>query len=109
MQRRMARPRSTRCSRSSVRRPRQNSSLGATFFVGGRSALRNWQPHDKGRSNSVGIVARRNFSAMRSHDAITDAESQTCAFAYFLGGEKRVENAVGVGNTCAIIAKYNLD
>ena len=39
------------------------------------------------------------------HDAVADAESESGAFAYALGGVERIEDAFGVFDACAIVGE----
>ena len=45
---------------------------------------------------------------MGSHDSVANAQSKTCSFTYFLRGEKRIKNAIGMRDSSSIVAKFNL-
>src|SRR5580692_1796282 len=59
--------------------------------------------HNKGATRVAGIVPAENFSAVSAHDSVTDAESKASAFAYLFGGEERIENSVGLGDSGAVV------
>ena len=51
----------------------------------------------------------KNLASVLAHDSVADAQAQTGSLAHFLGGEERVENAIGVGDAVTVVAKCNLD
>ena len=64
---------------------------------------------DKGRAFGVQVVVTHNFAAMFTDDAIANAQAQTCTLANVFGGKERIEDAFGIGDADAVIAKRNLD
>jgi len=46
-----------------------------------------------------------DFSPVLANDAIANAETQASALADILGGEKGIENAIGIGDPDAIVAE----
>src|SRR5512133_3012720 len=44
---------------------------------------------------------------MFPHDSVADAQAQTCSLADTLGGEERIEDAVGLGYTVAVVPEAN--
>src|SRR5580704_8956478 len=107
MRRQMAHPQSTKFGGG----PRPESclrpSLRLPLFVCFHGLRRHGKAHDKSGPNAVRIVPRRNLSRMCANNAITNAEAEPCAFAYFLSGEKGIEDAIGMRNARPVIAEYN--
>src|ERR1700693_4099328 len=68
--------------------------------------------HNKGAAGVAGIVPAENFSTMSAHDPVTDAKSQAGALAHLFGGEERVKNSVGLGDSGAVVDEryfYGID
>src|SRR4029077_18139483 len=51
----------------------------------------------------------KNFSPVLVHDPIADAQAQTGPFSHLLGGKERIEDALGVRDAVALVAKRDLD
>src|SRR5947209_4902908 len=67
------------------------------------------QANGEGGAFAGRIVASADLAAVTANDAIADAESQSCSLADFFGGEKRIEDSLGIGDAAAVIAEGNLD
>ena len=46
---------------------------------------------------------------MGADDAVANAQPQTGTLGGLLGGEKRIEDPLGVGDTCAVVGKGDFD
>ncbi len=64
---------------------------------------------DEGGSLPVGIVVAENFSPMLLHNAVADAEAEAGSLANLFGGEEGIEDAIGMGDAVAIVAKRDFD
>ena len=53
----------------------------------------------------IGVVVAQDLAAVFAHDAIADAQAQAGSLAYFLGGEERIEDAVGIRDAGAVVAE----
>src|ERR1700685_1206167 len=108
-QRPTARPRSPGCASGSPGRAREWPSFGSLRSVHFRGFFCDGQAHDEGGTVSIGIILRNDFAAMGLDDAVADAETEASAFADFLGGEKRIEDAVYLRDAGAVVAKHDFD
>src|SRR5262245_810339 len=63
------------------------------------------QAHAECGSGAVMVVGAHDFAFVLAHDAVTDAQPQAGPLPDFLGGEKRIENALGVLDAFAIVAE----
>src|SRR6266849_8493990 len=66
-------------------------------------------PHHKGAPRSRLIVPALNFTAMRPHDAVTNAQSKPRALAHLLGCVKRIKYALWINNSRPIVADRHFD
>ncbi len=67
-----------------------------------------WQSHDKRAANSIRIVPRHDFSAVRANNSVANAQPQPCALAYFFRREKRIEDPVRMRDARPVVAKADL-
>src|ERR1700728_3919218 len=109
MRARLAHPRSPRCA---VLRPlgRYLPRSWRAFRDHQLRALRSdGKAHEEGAAKAVRVVSCRDFAAMRTNDAVADAQAQAGALADFLGGEKRIEDSLGMRDARAVVAKCDFD
>src|SRR5208282_1818723 len=86
-----------------------NSSPRLIRCRGQRRLRRARQANQECASVFPGILPAENLSAMRSHNSIADAQSQSRPFAHLLGGKERIEDALGVADARSVIHKRHLD
>src|SRR6476620_8993517 len=67
------------------------------------------QANGKGRALPAGVIRTKNFAAVFFHDSVTDAEAEAGPFSDLLGGEKRIEDAVRIGDAMAVVAECDFD
>src|SRR6267143_2753464 len=79
----------------------RGDSLGGRLGNGG-------QADDERRTFDAGVVVAQDLATMLPHDAIADTQAQASSLPHFLGGEERIEDAIGLGNALAIITEGDL-
>src|SRR5882762_817556 len=79
----------------------RGDSLGGRLGNGG-------QADDERRTFDAGVVVAQDLATMLPHDAIADTQAQASSLPHFLGGEERLEDAIGLGNALAIITEGDL-
>src|SRR5215475_6969820 len=67
------------------------------------------QAHDERCSAVANVVVAENFAGVFLYDAITNAEPEAGSFTNFLGGEKWIENFVGMANAGTVVGEGNFD
>ena len=65
--------------------------------------------HAECRSLRLLIVGAENLAFMLAHDAITDAQAQPGSLPHFLGGKKRIKDALRMLDAFAVIAEKDLN
>src|SRR5581483_14311 len=61
------------------------------------------QAHDERGPHARDIVMAGDLASVLFEDSVADAEAEPGAFSDFLGGKKRVENPVGMGDALTVI------
>ena len=64
---------------------------------------------DECGSLPVGVVMAENLTSVLLHNAVADAQAEAGSLANLFGGEEGIEDAIGVGDTVAIVAEGNFD
>src|SRR5579863_5819803 len=95
-----------------MRRSRRKKMSSLGYSGGGAYRGRFWgsrEPHHEGRAASLArIVMAKDLSSMFTNNAIADAQAQTGAFSYFLGGEEWIEDTVREGDPMPVVAECYL-
>src|SRR6266576_704477 len=99
-----ARLRSAGSARPSTTPFARSSSCFFRGCGGQRGFRRHWNAHHKSASRSTFIVPALNFSAMRPHDPVTNAQSEPRAFARLLGRIKRIKYSLRINHPRSIVA-----
>src|ERR1700683_3532192 len=105
----LAHPRSPRCAVVRSLRRYQTRSWRAFRDHELRALRSHRKAHQEGAADAVGVRSLRDFGAMLTNDAVADAQAQAGALADFLGGEKRIEDSLGMRDARAVVAKCDFD